>query len=97
MKDKHRQLRNWIDKLEAMHTILVSQDMTGKSGLQSLTRDLSAEMAMLQDEFEIEFNRLRDEQKLIRDLLKERREMMNDGQLDASQISKSRVGVIGGV
>ena len=47
-------------------------------------------MAELQDEFEIEFNRLREGQKLIRDLLKERREMMNDGNLDAHQISKSQ-------
>ena len=84
MKDKNRQLRNWIDKLEAMHTILISQDMTGKSStgpmcgsihcFKPVDRLLCTEMAELQDEIEIEFNRLREGQKLIRDLLKERRD-----------------------
>lgn len=49
---------------------------------------LHLEMTLLKDEFETEFEKLREEQKHIRELLVERRAMMEDGHLEAQQIRK---------
>jgi len=40
-------------------------------------------MAIIKDEFELEFERVRADQKAIRDQLKERREFLNDPNLQA--------------
>lgn len=70
-----------------MKTILESENMEGKISLIPLHFQFS-EMTLLKDEFETDFERLRNEQKQVREMLAERRAMMEDGHLEAQQICK---------
>lgn len=55
---KHRNLLLWIQKLESMQTILASEEQWGEM------------MDKKKDQFEIDFDKLREDMRKINDLLK---------------------------
>ena len=55
---KHKNLLLWIQKLESMQTILASEEQWGEM------------MELKKDQFEIDFEKLREDMSKIRDLLK---------------------------
>ena len=75
---KHKTLLLWIQKLESMQTILASEEQWGEM------------VELKKDQFEIDFEKLREDISKIRDLLKQRREAISSGgdsTQDANQIS----------
>lgn len=72
-------MKVWIDKLENMHTILISQD-----DFEDLENGNKKK-----DKFDLDFDKLHQDLKYIRELLAERRKIINNSKIN----KKSKIGL----
>ena len=82
--EKHKSLKVWIDKLENMQTILISQD-----DFEDLEKGGTTQK---KDKFDLDFDKLHQDLKYIRELLAERRKIINNSNIN----KKSKINLSAG-